>query len=425
MPHHHPYLQDSPGIEVDFRHAIYALSDALDLVGVDDVAHGKRVGIMAAECASQMGLSDDDTTFLFDLGLLHDIGVSSTQTHQHLVGEFDWAGSQQHAEVGYRLLSPFPPLSAMALPIRYHHTPWCKLLELDLEPTIARQANLILLVDRVDALTAPYYASNSMLMHKEAIRSAIQARAGTYFSPDVVDAFMAASRSEAFWLLLEPRAVQGYLQDMLARGQSHVLTMTELTQLARIFSRIVDAKSPFTAEHSLGVAHLARLLGEKMGISAGNCDKLEIAGLLHDLGKLRVPDEILDKPSGLAPEERLIINTHSFETYQILRHIPGFEEISHWAACHHEEPDGSGYPFRLVAEEMPLEAHILRVADIFQAMAQDRPYRAGLSAAEVTAFLDQLVQAGRLNAAIVSTAKQHIDAAMLAARPGRNTSSAV
>src|SRR5512145_2576933 len=98
-------------VKSDLRHVIYALSDALDLVGIDDVAHGKRVGIMAAECAKLMGLPEAETTFLFDLGMLHDIGVSTTQTHQHLVSEFDWQESQVHAELGYALLREFAPLS--------------------------------------------------------------------------------------------------------------------------------------------------------------------------------------------------------------------------------------------------------------------------------------------------------------------------
>lgn len=412
-PLKHPQI----AVEADLRHVIYALSDALDLVGVDDVAHGKRVGIMAAECARKMGLVESEITFLFDLGLLHDIGVSSTNTHQHLVGEFDWAGSQDHAIVGQQLLADFKPLAAMADPIRYHHTRWDKLLAAGLDPKVIRQANLILLVDRVDALTAPYYASNSMLLHKDAIREQIRSRTGSYFDPQLVDVFLEASKSEAFWLLLEPRSIQCYLQDMLAQGERCMAGVDELKHLATIFSCIVDAKSPFTAEHSLGVARLSRLLAEKMGVSAINCDKLEIAGLLHDLGKLRVPDDILDKPAKLDPEERMVINAHSFETFQILRNIDGFEEISRWAAYHHEEPDGTGYPFRLSAEAMPLEARILRVADIFQAMAQDRPYRKGLSAAEVTDFLDKLVVEHRLDGEIVAIAKHCIDEAMHAARP--------
>ena len=97
-------------LHADLRHVIYALSDALDLVGIDDAAHGKRVGIMAAECALRMGLGESETTFLFDLGLLHDIGVSSTRIHQHLIGEFDWAGSQDHASSATRCWPASRPL---------------------------------------------------------------------------------------------------------------------------------------------------------------------------------------------------------------------------------------------------------------------------------------------------------------------------
>jgi HD-GYP domain-containing protein (c-di-GMP phosphodiesterase class II) len=405
-------------MQADLRRVVYALSDALDLVGVDDVAHGKRVGIMAAECGRQLGLPEDEAGLLFDLGLLHDIGVSSTRVHKNLVSEFDWEGSQGHADAGHALLADFAPLAKLALPIRYHHTRWDR-LPADLDPVVAQRANLVLLVDRVDALAAPHYASNSVLQHRDAIRDAVRERAGTYFAPALVDAFLRVSRSEAFWLLLEPRSIQAYLLDQLARGTPHVAVDGEIKQLAEIFSRIVDAKSPFTAAHSLGVARLSRLLATRMGIGKGSLDKLEIAGLLHDLGKLRIPDEILDKPAKLDADERLVINTHSFETFQILRGLAGFEDIAHWAAYHHEEPDGSGYPFHLAGGTLPLEARILRVADIFQAMVQDRPYRKGLAAGDAIAFMDGLVERGRLEANIVAVLAANIDEAMAAARPDR------
>jgi putative nucleotidyltransferase with HDIG domain len=401
----------------DLRHVIYALSDALDLVGVDDVAHGKRVGIMAAECGKVMGLPEAETTFLFDLGMLHDIGVSSTQTHHHLVAQFDWESSQAHAEKGYLLLREFAPLSRMAIPVRYHHTRWEKLSKMpssDVTVEQANEANLIFLVDRVDAMSAPYYGSD-LFDHLEEIRGHIKGGIGSYFAPELVQVFMEASQAEAFWLLLESRSIQSYLQNLLAHGESYQATFAELKQLAVIFSNIVDAKSPFTAHHSLGVARLARFIAERSGISAENCDKLEIAGLLHDLGKLRVPDEILDKPGKLDSHERRIINTHSFETYQVLRNIGGFEEIALWAAYHHEEPDGMGYPFHVHEKDLSIEARILRVADIFQAMAQDRPYRAGLTEHEVLVFLKELANKGSLDASIVNLVSENMPQAMAAA----------
>lgn len=405
-------------INADLRHVIHALSDALDLVGGDDVAHGKRVGIMAAACARGAGLPEDEADFLFDLGLLHDIGVSSTRTHAHLVELFDWEGSQVHCQVGFALLAGFPPLAAMALPVRYHHTRWDELQDLDVPSAVARQANLIFLVDRVDALSAAHYADNSLLDATTGIRGTIAGHAGSYFDPALVELFLEVSRTEAFWLSLEPRAVQACLLERRDRNLAWPATMAELRQLASIFARIVDAKSPFTAEHSLGVSRLARYLAERLQVSPENCDKLEIAGLLHDLGKLRVPDEILDKPSALDERERRIINTHSFETFQILRNIDGFEgEIAPWAAWHHEEPGGNGYPFHLEGGELPLEARILRVADIFQAMVQERPYRKGLGVAQVSSFIEELVRKGRIEGLVADVLLDNVVEAMAVARP--------
>ena len=395
---------------VDLRQVVYALSDALDLVGVDDVAHGKRVGIMSAQCQAALGGSVTACEQLFDLGMLHDIGVSSTQTHLHLLLEFDWEGAQEHAEIGYQLLKDFPPLAELAVPIRYHHTRWDlleKMVPQELTMEQALRANLIYLTDRVDTFAAPHYGKQ-LFDAVPGIRERMRSVSGTYFAPQLVDAFERASQAEVFWLMLEPRSVALYLQDRLGRGESPRMDMTQLRVLAFIFSRIVDAKSPFTGTHSLGVARLARLLAEKMGISQDHCEKLEVAGLLHDLGKLRVPDELLEKPGPLDAHERQIMNTHSFETFQILRKIDGFDDIAIWAAYHHETPDGMGYPFHVREKDLSLEARILRVADIFQAMAQDRPYRVGLSGEEIMIFLDQLRVKGKVDAAVVDMVRANL-----------------
>ena len=203
---------------------------------------------------------------------------------------------------------------------------------------------------------------------------------------------------------------------MLAQGEAYVATVHELKQLATIFSRIVDAKSPFTAQHSLGVAQLARFLAQRLGVCADNCDKIEIAGLLHDIGKLRVADEILDKPAKLDERERALMNAHSFETFQILRLIPGFDEIARWAAYHHEQPDGDGYPFHLPGAALAIEARILRVADIFQAMVQDRPYRTGLSAYAVSEFMLELAGRGDVDAKIAAVVLADLPGALAAAK---------
>lgn len=226
--------QDRP-LQADLRRVIYALSDALDLVGIDDFEHGKRVGIMAAQCADTMGLCSAERSSLFNLGLMHHIGVSSTAVHRHLVETFDWESSQVHCEVGHDLLCTFPPLSEMALPVRYHHTRWDHVLTRDIDPHVARSANLIHLVDRVDAMVVQHAVNGRQLMHTDSIRQKIAEHRGIQFSDEVVTAFPMASRSEAFGLMLEPRSIQGYLADMLAFGEPYLATVVELKKRGIIF----------------------------------------------------------------------------------------------------------------------------------------------------------------------------------------------
>jgi HD-GYP domain-containing protein (c-di-GMP phosphodiesterase class II) len=162
------------------------------------------------------------------------------------------------------------------------------------------------------------------------------------------------------------------------------------------------------------VSRLARLLGELDCQEAEICDKMEIAGLVHDLGKLQVPDEILDKPGPLSREEKLVMNRHSFETYQILRRIPGLEDVAAWAAYHHETLDGAGYPYNLDGHELPRPARFIAVADVFQALAQNRPYRASLPAAAMRQRADE----GKLDASAVALVADNLEACWLAAGDG-------
>ena len=405
-------------IHADLRQIIYALSDTLDLVGVEDVANGKRVAIMAAECARQAGLDRHEITFLFDVGLLRDIGVSSTQVHDRLLQEFDWPGAQTHCEQGAALLSQVRPLAPLAEPIRLHHTRWDQLLALDISQRTREQANLIFLADRVNMLASSFYGERPFLLREAPrIREAITARSNSFFSPRLVVDFLAVSAVESFWLNLESQSVHAYLGQMLRQSQPIKTPVRELLQLARIFSRIVDAKSPYMAHHSTGVARVARHLAERQGFDAVSLDKIEIAGLLHDLGKLRIPDEIIAKPGPLDEFERHIMKTHSYETYQILRRVAGFDEILDWVAYDLEQPAGSRGLFRNKADELSLGARIMRVADVFQAMIEDRPFRKALSEEQVGSFLQEMAAKGQLDGAVVASLLADLPRAMAAAKP--------
>jgi putative nucleotidyltransferase with HDIG domain len=144
------------------------------------------------------------------------------------------------------------------------------------------------------------------------------------------------------------------------------------------FSNVVDAKSPFTYNHSVGVANAAVTIARILGLPRERVLFLRHAALLHDLGKLSVSNTILEKPDKLDDGEWTVVKQHPFHTWKILRAIPGFEEMSAVAGSHHEKLNGTGY-FRGVTEEfLPIESRILAVADIFDALAAKRPYRDGM-----------------------------------------------
>ncbi|MBK7676151.1 MAG: HD domain-containing protein [Candidatus Accumulibacter sp.] len=400
-------------LRIDLKSAILALSDALDLVGVSDFQHGKRVAMIARETGLMLGLPEKRLDRLVCASLLHDLGVSSTAVHRRLLREADWDDRQAHCETGYRLLQPFAHLSLVANAIRYHHTPW-RQLPAELSEVDGLDSNLIFLGDRVDAMLIQRGLENP-LFNRDGIVEAIVALTGCELSSDLVQAFVAAAAREAFWIALVPRHVQRYLGDLSLSDWRITIDFPQFGHVARLISSIVDAKSAFTAAHSLGVAQLSRHLGERVGLTADALAEVEVAGLMHDVGKLCVPDEIVEKAGRLTPLEFSVMERHSFETYQILRHIPGLEQVAEWAAFHHEALNGHGYPFRRSREHLSPEARIVAVADVFQALAQDRPYRGRQRVEEIPHFLHDFVSHGVLDPDIVAIAIDDLDGSWRAA----------
>lgn len=393
---------------INLHEAIYSLSDALDLVGVTHIHHGKRVAYMAAEFGKQLGWEQSRLDDLFQAAILHDSGVSKTSVHAKLA-QFEWEQEGEHCMIGADLLASCPMLHHLAPIVLHHHTHWGQLKDMDLPPEVKLSANCIYLADRTDMLTLKFLLDgNDILLGKESVRDTILEKRGDWFCPELVDAFLGVSASEAFWFSLEADHVNGYVSRWLAETKQEGMSFEELRSLVRIFSSIVDAKSTFTREHSDGVASLARYLGELYGLPEKNCEMLELAGLLHDIGKLRVPDELLEKPRRLSETENVVMRRHSFDTYNILKNISGLEEVSLWAAQHHERVDGSGYPYNAKGSNLSLEARIIEVADVFQALAQRRPYRDSLAPDEILDILKQQVADGKLDGEVVARVEANL-----------------
>jgi len=393
---------------INLHEVIFSLSDALDLVGIDQHYHGKRVAYIAAECGKALNWDNARLDDLFLAAIMHDCGVSNTAVHTRLTN-FEGKNIANHCDKGAELLQKRPLLASLADCVLYHHTPWTELLGLDLPEAVKFAANCIYLADRVDILVLNGLQSDpDILASKEQVRRKIKAKAGRWFNYELVDSFMQISEPEAFWLSMEQVQHSGYALSWMEHCPVQEIDFQELKDIVLIFSHIVDAKSHYTVQHSDGVANVSRYLGELFNLSEQQCDKLELTGLLHDLGKLRVVDKILDKPEKLNESEYYIMQRHSFDSYNILKNITGFEDIAKWAAQHHERIDGSGYPYHYRGSELSLEARIIAVADVFQALTQKRPYRDKFSPQNIMPELHKQAQAGKLDKQVVSMLKNNL-----------------
>lgn len=155
-------------------------------------------------------------------------------------------------------------------------------------------------------------------------------------------------------------------------------------------SNALRARDEYTREHSERVSHIAEEIGRRMGLSAERQELLRLAGMVHDIGKIGVRDDILLKPRELTAEERTAIERHPIVAAEILLPIRGAKEIAEIVLAHHECPDGSGYPYGRKEEEIPFEANILRVADVFASLTENRPYKPAMDQAGVLAILNEM-----------------------------------
>jgi len=400
-------------MNIDLPSAILSLTGALDFVGIDEVHHGKRVALMAASIAERLGWEQSRVDDLLMVGMIHNCGVSRAREYRRINETLEWDGAHQHCLRGERFLRDCTPFARFAPIVRWHHTRWESLPQEGLSAFDRLATNLIFLGDRTDVLFVKYLAGvtlkSEILWEYPAIVAQISALSGTLFSPELVRAFEEVALRESFWLALDPSYIEDEIIDRVRAIRPAQMSSDDARAIARLFAQTADAKSMYTLEHSTRVAEIARYLAEVSGHHGAALDQIEIAGLLHDVGKLRLPEEVIDKPSELTREERALIRRHSYDTARILNKVFPGEPIADWASLHHENLLGTGYPYHSRAADIPREARLISVADIFQALAQERPYRKRLGANDVLTALELMRSQGRIDGEMVALLRANLE----------------
>jgi putative nucleotidyltransferase with HDIG domain len=200
-------------------------------------------------------------------------------------------------------------------------------------------------------------------------------RRGSWFDPEVVDAFLSVANDDTLWTACGSPSLDDTVGEAEPEGRAIVANEQRLNDIAVAFAWVIDAKSPFTYHHSERVADFAVAIGRQLGLDEQSVVRLRRAALLHDIGKLSVPNRILDKPGKLTPSEWEVIKLHPYYTYQILERVPVFGELAFDASAHHERLDGRGYFRNLPGAQLSPSSRILCVADQLDALSADRPYR--------------------------------------------------
>lgn len=220
--------------------------------------------------------------------------------------------------------------------------------------------------------------------------SVAEARSGRWFDPDLVRAAASFTHDADFWAGV---FLTGDLEGAVVAAEPHEHAVTAdadgMDRIASAFSRVIDAKSAFTFSHSERMADVTACLASRLGLGEGEVSTLRRTAMLHDIGKLAVPNRILDKPGKLTADEWDVIRAHPRYTFEILDRVPGFRETAFEASLHHERLNGRGYYRGLSGAALPLGARIMAVADVFDALLADRPYRAGLPLDQVMGILKE------------------------------------
>jgi putative nucleotidyltransferase with HDIG domain len=393
-------------VQLDFTDTLYALSFALDAIesehnGVRS-GHGKRVALISELMGREAGMSRTELIDLVGLSVLHDNALVEFVQSVNGLAQGVTSGAypdlqRGHCELGEQRIKLLPFLTDTRDAVRYHHEradgtgPYGKQPE-----EVPLAARIIHLADQVDVhfaflkLDQASYGTIAAYVHEGE---------GTAFSHDVVELFDRACTLEAFDAFLTDGADACLRRDVPTGSRE--FSEEEIENLVVFFTEIVDTKSSFTRDHSVGVARKARAMARHYGWDDGKVLRYYFAGAFHDIGKVIISNDILEKPGRLTGEEFGVMKNHAAATYRVLSQIDGLEDVTEWAANHHEKLDGSGYSRGLDADRLTFEDRLMACIDIYQALSETRPYKEGLAHRKAIGIMRDMARLGKIDAGIV------------------------
>jgi len=392
----------------DLNRFLIAVSTALDYVEMGVLGasynHTRRVAYVSLMMGRRLGLTDEERFDLVSLAILHDNGLCEEVLFSKIeFGKMDrlqrMEGFKEHCVIGEDSVRQYPFLTHPQNIVKYHHENWDGSGFFGLiEDEIPQPAQIVALADYVDNR---FHFEEPELSHRREINAFIVENRDKRFSSDMVSCYLDVSGHTSCWLDLQSPQLERVLPENTPVFRNDI-PLPDILELTRVFSRIIDAKSKFTARHSTGLIEKAMRMTQYYGFNDERSYLFAIAASLHDIGKLAIPNSIIEQRSSLTEDQFEVMKAHTYYTRAILRQIEGFEYITEWASNHHEKLNGMGYPYGFAAERLGFEDRLMTCLDIYQALTEKRPYREAASHEAVMEVLNRLAQNGYIDADIVA-----------------------
>ena len=404
-------------MKLDLTDLIYARSFALDkveyeLLGVE-TGHGRRVACLCLFMAESAGIGGEELRDYIGCCVLHDNALTES-IHDEL-NNFEYITDQSgkqlsdvvnkdfveqersHSKIGERNIHLVPFRTNVDNIILYHHE------HADgsgaMGKTAAETGLKTQILHLADEIDIHYKLSSLTESEFNRMSEWVQSQSGKMFSEKAVQLFQDAVTYDKILYLRNKNAFTNLKRELHTVANDY--SDEEIHNFARMFASIIDYKSEFTQTHSLGVADKAEQMANYYGFDHEKATRFYLAGALHDIGKLLVSNDILEKPGKLTDDEFSTMKDHASATRYVLRLVKGIPDVVRWASNHHEKLNGKGYPRGLTAEDLSFEERLMACIDIYQALTEQRPYKDGMPHEKAISIMQDMADKGEIDATIV------------------------
>lgn len=361
---------------ITLKDIVMVIQRTLDSMDDRLAGHGEKVAyIMYKLLKCHGGYSDEEILRITTLTVFHDIGVYKVEERDHIV-DIDLEIPMNHSVYGYLFIKYFSPLSDLADIVLGHHL-YPKDFSDSAKIKIPREALILNLADSIAVLQLRFNKIDPMWVLN---------RDSNYILEEHKKLFKKAC---AQYDLLEKIEDDTYLSELYEILEKRELSREEIISYARMLNYAIDFRSESTILHTITVEEISWQISKMLGLDDYTSTIIKIASMLHDIGKLSIPINILEKKGGLTKEEFESIKGHVIVAYNILSNM-GIDDIRDIAALHHEKLNGTGYPFGLRDDQISREVRIVAVADVLSALIGKRSYKDEFSKDQVISILSNM-----------------------------------